>query len=126
VHAKSTAGNVKATNEVTDGTLKEGCLQPGAKVSADHFESRLRGRTYSSYGKATSDQYVGGCIFVDHMSGYIHVEHQLGLSSSETIRAKQNFEQMALGHGVLVTDYLTDNGIFNKTKFVEHIRLHNQ
>jgi Integrase core domain. len=121
-----TAGNVKTTNAVTDGAIKEGCLQPGAKVSADHFESRLKGRTYTSYGRVTSEQFVGGCIFVDHMSGYIHVEHQLGFSSSETIRAKQNFEQMALGHGVLVTDYLTDNGIFNKTKFVEHLRVHNQ
>mmetsp|Transcript_15021 Transcript_15021/g.28265 ORF Transcript_15021/g.28265 Transcript_15021/m.28265 type:complete len:2300 (+) Transcript_15021:159-7058(+) len=125
-HLKSTAGNKSTTNPSTDGALKDGCLHPGRKVSADHFESRLKGRTYSSFGKTTSDQYVGGCIFVDHMSGYIHVEHQLGFSSSETIRAKQNFEQMALGHGVLVEDYLTDNGIFNKTKFVDHIRTHNQ
>lgn len=125
-HARSTAGNRQTPNPVTDGALKDGQLRPGNKVSADHFESRLKGRTYSSYGKTTSDQYVGGCIFVDHMSGYIHVEHKLGFSSSETIRAKQNFEQSALGHGVLVEDYLTDNGIFSKTQFVEHIRQHNQ
>lgn len=59
------------------------------------------------------------------MSGYIHVEHQLGFSSSETIRAKQNFEQLALEHGVLVEDYLTENGVFSKTKFLEHIRHNN-
>lgn len=125
-HARSTAGNKTSTNLNTDGALKDGHLRPGSKVSADHFESRLKGRTYSSFGKTTSDQYVGGCIFVDHMSGYIHVEHQLGFSSSETIRAKQNYEQMALAHGVLVEDYLTDNGVFSKTKFVDHIRQHNQ
>jgi hypothetical protein len=84
-HAKSTSGNSQTVNEVTEGALKDGALRPGSKVSADHFESRLKGRTYSSYGKTTSDQFVGGCIFVDHMSGYIHVEHQLGFSSSETI-----------------------------------------
>jgi Integrase core domain. len=125
-HLRSTVGNCQTTNPDTDGALKEGQLRPGAKVSADHFESRLKGRTYSSFGKTTSDQYVGGCIFVDHMSGFIHVEHQLGFSSSETIRDKQDFEQLALGHGVLVEDYLTDNGIFSKTKFVDHIRQHNQ
>lgn len=91
-HAKSTSGNSQSTNELTDGALKDGALRPGSKISADHFESRLKGRTYTSYGKTTSDQFVGGCIFVDHMSGYIHVEHQLGFSSNETIRAKQNFE----------------------------------
>jgi hypothetical protein len=125
-HLKHTSGNKSTTNLTTDGSLKDGCLRPGMKVSADHFESRLKGRTYTSFGKTTSDQYVGGCIFVDHMSGYIHVEHQLGFSSSETIRAKQNFEQMSLGYGVLVEDYLADNGIFNKSKFVDHIREHNQ
>jgi hypothetical protein len=125
-HARSTSGNTHTTNPITDGALKDGNLRPGNKVSADHFESRMKGRTYSSFGRTTSDQYVGGCIFVDHMSGYMHVEHQLGFSSSETIRAKQNFEQLALGHGVLVEDYLTDNGIFSKTKFVDHIRQHNQ
>lgn len=91
-HARSTEGNVKKTNPVTDGARSR---------STDHFECRLKGRTYSSYDKATSEQYVGGCFFVDHMSDYIHVEQQLGFSSSETIRAKQNFEQMALGRGML-------------------------
>jgi hypothetical protein len=125
-HTRSTAGNRQSTNPLTDGALKDGNLRPGQKVSADHFESRMKGRTYSSFGKTTSDQYVGGCIFVDHMSGYIHVEPQMGFSSSETICAKQNFEQLALGNGVLIQDYLTDNGIFSKTKFVDHIRQHNQ
>jgi hypothetical protein len=60
------------------------------------------------------------------MSGYIHVEHQLGFSSSETIRAKQNYEQLALGNGVIVTDYLADNGIFKANAFVQHLREHNQ
>jgi hypothetical protein len=125
-HAKSTAGNKHVVNAVTDGALKVDCLHPGAQVSADYFESRIKGCAYSSFGKTTSDQFVGECIFVDHMSGYVHVEHQLGFSSSETIRAKQSFEQLALGHGVLIENYLADNGIFNKTSFVEHIRAHNQ
>ena len=58
-----------------DEALKRDHIRPGQAVSVDHFESRLKGRTYTSFGKTTSKQYVGGCIFVDHMSGYIHVEH---------------------------------------------------
>ena len=56
----------------------------------------------------------------------IHVEHQLGFSVPETIRAKQNFERMALDHGVLINSYRADNGIFKANEFVSHIREHNQ
>jgi hypothetical protein len=63
---------------------------------------------------------------VDHMSGYIHIENQLGFSSSETIRAKQNFEQLALDNGVIVTNYMADNGLFKANQFVSHLREHNQ
>jgi hypothetical protein len=125
-HRKSTNGNVKAVNTKTDGVLKAGDLRPGATVSVDHFESRVKGRTAYSKDRLSSDQYVGGCVFVDHMSGYLHVEHQLGFSSSETIRAKQNYEQLAMNFGVLVDSYVADNGVFKANAFVTHIRDHNQ
>jgi hypothetical protein len=123
---KPTGGKKSTAHPHSTGALKDSHLRAGSSVSVDHFESRLKGRTYTSYGKTTSDQYVGGCIFVDHMSGYIHVEHQLGFSSTETIRAKQNYEQLALGNGVIITDYLADNGIFKANAFVQHLREHNQ
>jgi hypothetical protein len=92
----------------------------------DHFESRIKGRTYTSYGRPTSEHYVGGCVFVDHMSGYIHIEHQLGFSSSETIRAKQAYEKLCLDHGIIVDTYLADNGVFKANTFVQHILEHSQ
>ena len=115
------SSNTKPVPE-RDGALKSNHLSPGAAVSVDHFESRLKGRTNDSYGKLTSDQYVGGCIFVDHASGYMHVEHQLGFSAVETIRAKQNFEKFAFDTGVIVQEYLTDSGAFKANKFVSHIK----
>ena len=125
-HRKPTKGNAQKVNPMTDGSLKNNHLRPGHAVSVDHFESRLLGRTYTSYGKNTASQYVGGCIFVDHMSGFVHVEHQLGFSGSETIRAKQNFEQKSLDYGVLIDSYLADNGVFKANKFVSEIRERNQ
>ena len=125
-HRSSTGGKKTRPHPLSDGALKVNHLRAGEAVSVDHFESRLRGRTYTSFGKTTSDQYVGGCIFVDHMSGYIHIENQLGFSSSETIRAKQNFEQLALDNGVIVTNYMADNGLFKANQFVSHLREHNQ
>ena len=51
--------------------LKKGQLRPGVSVSVDHFESRIKGRTFNSFGQSTSEHFVGGCVFVDHMSGYL-------------------------------------------------------
>ena len=63
---------------------------------------------------------------MDHMSGYIHIGHQLGFSTSETLRVKQDYERYCLDHGVVVDMYLADNGVFKANKFVAHIREHNQ
>ena len=63
---------------------------------------------------------------MDSMSSFLHMEHQLGFSSSETIRAKQNVEKLALDHGVIINSYKADNGVFKANQFVTHIREHNQ
>ena len=54
------------------------------------------------------------------------MEHQLGFSAVETIRAKQSFENMAFEHGVVVQSYLTDSGAFKANAFVQQIRDHGQ
>ena len=73
VHKIPTTVNKTRTNIDTDGLLKTNDLRAGSSVSVDHFESRLKGRKYTYFGKTTSDQYVGGYTFVDHMSGYVHI-----------------------------------------------------
>jgi hypothetical protein len=104
-----------------DGALASGHVKVGARVSVDHFESRLQGRTYDSYGKPSSTKFVGGALFVDHASGMIHCEHQVGFSSVETIRAKQSYERLCMENGVVVQDYLTDSSAFKAKKSVSHI-----
>ena len=84
-HRRPTKGNIQSTNKITNGAIKGRDLHLGASISVDHFESRVKGRMRQSYGSPSADQYVGGCIFIDHMNNCIHVEQQLGFSSSETI-----------------------------------------
>jgi hypothetical protein len=115
-HAQRTTTTVER-----DGALKKDNLCAGAEVSVDHFERHLLGRTYDSYEKTTSAQYIGGCIFVDHGYGYIQFRNQVGFSAVETIRAKKSYEQFALIHGVIVQNYLTDSGAFKANKFVKII-----
>ena len=123
---KTTKGKISSTDTKVDGHLKENILRAGERVSVDHFESRLKGRTFTSFGGETADSYRGGCVFVDHMSGHLHVELQVGFSATETIRAKQNFEQLAGSHGVPIQSYLGDNGAFKAHAFERHIRESNQ
>jgi hypothetical protein len=104
-----------------DGTLKDGHLIPGARVSVDHFESRLHVRTCDSLGKPSSATFKGGCIFVDHASPNVHIEHQVGFSAGEKIWATQGFERVCMDNGVVVQEYLTDSGAFKANIFVARI-----
>ena len=125
-HKQSTKGSVQSKRETIDGDMYDGHLKAVNLVSVDHFESRLRGRTYTSRSGLAAETYMGGCIFVDSMKSLLYVEHQFGLSSPETIRAKQNFEKIALDCGVLINSYCAGNGVFKANEFVAHIREHNQ
>jgi hypothetical protein len=91
--------------------LKEGDLFPGQTISVDHFVCHNRGRLFTSRGKTSEDSmYSGGCMFVNHASGYLHVEFQTQLNTHKTLEAKDKFKQMCRDHGVVPQSYLSDNG----------------
>ena len=72
---------------------------------------------------ADLEMFSGGCLFVDHTSGYIHVEFQMHLNTHETINAKDNFELMCRDHGVIPQTYLSDNGsAFTSASFTAKLR----
>ena len=120
----------KTTTIVQDraGVLRAGNLFPGTEVSVDHFISSIRGRLFSGYNKGSEEQrYCGGCIFVDHSSGYIHIEFQNSLSSHETLRAKLSFEKICRDFGVVVKTYMSDNGTaFTSKDFTNHLSQYHQ
>ena len=76
-----------------EGSLKSGDLHPGQRVSVDHFYATHKGRLYESFGKSKADKmYMGGCIFVDHASGHVHVEHEVGPMRFEAVLACKSEE----------------------------------
>ena len=104
----STTSKPVTSNE---GALKRGDLLPGQRVSTDHFICHTKGRLYESKCKTKpSSMYSGGCIFVDHASGFVDVEHQVAMTSHETLQSKHKFEKVARDCGVIIQDYLSDNG----------------
>ena len=82
-HQRPKQSSTTTPNTEHIGALKVNHLHPGAQVSVDHFESCLLGRTFDFFGKASSDTFKGGCIFVDHSTGLLHVEYKLGFSVVE-------------------------------------------
>ena len=92
--------------KIAYNSIKSGDLRPGDRVSMDQYSSITRGRLTKGYWKAPMNEtYGGGTIFVDHASGFIHVEHQVSLCASDTIAAKRKFERMLHDRGVSVRSY---------------------
>ena len=85
-------------------------------MSADHYISQDPGRLYHTKWKSDqSDMFSGGCVFIDHASGYVSIKHQVDISATETVKAKLTFEREAQSQGVVIKGYHSDNGIFNSS-----------
>ena len=83
--------------------LKKNDLVPDKRVSMDHFQSALPVRMYNSKGSTDAKgMFHGGCIFVDHESGYIQVWHQVTFSANETVKAKLLYKRNAANYGVCI------------------------
>ena len=115
------------SNPERDGALKAGDLLPGQCVSVDHFVCSNKGRLLESRGKTSEDHmHSGGCIFIDHATGYVHVEHQVKLTTHETLFAKQRFENHSHDYGVIIQQYQADNGIFDSRGFEAELQEYKQ
>ena len=38
----------------------------------------------------TYDMFSGGCVFIDHASGYVSIKHQVAINATETVKEKTN------------------------------------
>ena len=93
--------NTTKKNPMKEQELKKDHLLPGHMVSADHYISRAPGRLYHTKGKSdNSDMFSGGCVFIDHTSGYVSIKHQVAINATETVKAKLTFEREAQSKGV--------------------------
>ena len=110
------------------GAISRDIVRPGQQISIDHFKCVNKGRLFTSYGKTSANEmYCGGCIFVDNFSGFVHVELQKHLDMVETMKAKENFESMALDYGVIPQTYLSDNGgAFTSHEFAAKMKEYEQ
>ena len=93
-HHRPNKLNTIKKNPTKKQDIKKDHLLPGKMVSADHYISRALGRLYHTKGKSDqSDMFSGGCVFIDHASGYVSIKHQVDINSTETVKAKLTFER---------------------------------
>ena len=83
--------------------LKKKYLVPGQLFSVYCFQYNLPGRLYNSKGRTDAKgMFHGGCIFVDHVYGYIQVRHQVTFSADETVKSKLLYECNVSNYGVCI------------------------
>ena len=99
-HRRPNKVNTIKKNLMKEQELKKNHILPGHMVSADHYISRDPGRLYHKKGKSyQSDMFSGGCVFIDHASGYVSIKHQVSINATETVKAKLTFEREAQSQG---------------------------
>ena len=102
-HRRPNKINTIKKNPMKEQDLKKDHLLPGQMVSADHYISRYPGRLYHTKGKSDQyDMFSGGCVFIDHSSGYVGIKHQVAINATETVKAKLTFEREAQSQVVLI------------------------
>ena len=65
--------------------------------------------------------FSGGCVFIDHTSGYVSIKHQVAINATESVKANLEFEKEDQSQGVVIKGYQTDNEIFNASEFMEEL-----
>ena len=104
--------NTIKNNHMKEQELKKDHLLTGKMMSANH------------YTKGKSDQsemFSGGCVFIEHVSGYARIKHQVAINDTENVKAKITFDREDKSQGVMINVYHNDTGIFNTSKFMEKL-----
>ena len=76
--------------------LKKYHLLPVKMVFVDHYISQAPGRLYHTKGKSDlSDMFSGGCVFIDHASGYVSIKHKVATNATDNVKEKHTFQREA-------------------------------
>ena len=99
--------------------LKKDTILSGKMVYVDHCILRDPGRLYHTKGMSDPSKiFSGGCVFIDHTSGYVSINNQVDINTTKTVKEKLTFEGEAQSNGMVIKGYHTDNGIFNTSEFM--------
>ena len=88
-HRRTNKVNTIKKNPMKEKETKKDNLLPGQMVYTDHYISWVPGRLYHKKGESDpSDMFSGGCVFIDHASGYVRIKNQVAINAAETVKKK--------------------------------------
>jgi hypothetical protein len=124
---KTPDSSTEIKNVELEGVLTAGDLYPGDKVSCDHYMSPSKGRLIHTRGKeSSSQQYVGGTIFVDHATNFLFNNHQVNLTAASTVASKHKCESAFDEYGIQIKQYTADNHPFRSKAWVSDCAVQQQ
>ena len=95
-HRQPNKVNTINNNIMKEQEFKKYHLLSGYMISTDNYILRASGRLYRTKGGSDSSNMLsGGCIFIDHVSGYVKIKHQVAINATETVKEKLTFERGA-------------------------------
>jgi hypothetical protein len=100
--------------------------RPGAVIAIDQMISETPGLIAQMSGFITKQRYKVTTVFVDHFSGLSFTNLQKTTNALETVEGKRAFERYARTHGVSVSHYHADNGIFASAQFIKAVEFDGQ
>ena len=116
---KTADSSTEIKNKDLEGALTKNDLFPGDVVSCDQYMSPSKGRLIHTRGKeASSNQYVGGTIFIDHATNYLFTNHQVNLTAESTVASKHKCESMFDEFGIQIKQFAADNHPFRSKAWV--------
>ena len=95
--------------------------KPGDVIFIDQLTVTTPGLIGQVTGYLTHERYNYATVFLDNFSDAPYIVFQRALTGEETVRAKASFEGYASRHGVKISHYHTDNGIFRNQCFQNDI-----
>jgi hypothetical protein len=101
-----------------EGSSSNKVLEPGQQVSANLYDSPVRGRLPNTFGKEPEvHRFTGGGIFVNIATKFVFAQHLPKLTAAFAVKAKHALERYAETFGVEIKEYLTDNHPFSAKEF---------
>ena len=96
--------------------------KPAETIGCDQLISAQPGLVPQSKGLLTRARIWAATIYVDYVTGYVHVGLMQDQSGESTLQTKHDFEHLCATRGVTVKHYHADNGRFAERSFTDDVK----
>ena len=96
--------------------------QPGETIGCDQLISAQPGLVPQSKGLLTRARIWAATIYIDYVTGYVHVGLMQDQSGDSTLQSKHDFEHLCATRDVKVKHYHADNGRFAERSFTDDVK----